>query len=196
MLYPRVTTDNKLVTEKQMVGVREHLASKRVFFLSGVICNEVESQNLLLALDSISHEPIKMVIASPGGDLDSTFLLYDTMKLIKSPIWTLGRYCMSAAALLLAAGDERYLLPHARVMLHLPSGQLIGDAREWEIQQAEMQKYKDRIVSTLVDCGAKKSYSEILRDIDRQFWLDPEEAIEYGLADKVLNSKVLEGWLG
>lgn len=195
MLYPRTTTDGKLVAEEEMIGVREHLATKRLFFLSGILTSEVESQNLLLALDSLSHEPIKIVITSPGGELDSAFLLYDTMKLIKSPVWTLGRYCASAAALLLAAGRKRYLMPHAKVMLHLPSGQGYGDAREWEIQHAEIQKYKNKMVDILLACGVKKSHEEVLQDIDRSFWLDPEEAIDYGLADKVVDKKVLEDWL-
>ena len=196
MLYPRETRNGELVSEDQMVGYREHLLSyHRVLFLSGILSGETESQNLLMALDSISHDPIRLVITSPGGDIDSAFLFYDTIRLVKSPIETLGRYCASAAAMILAAGSKRYLVPHAKVMLHLPAGQLIGDAKDWDIGHEQMTLYKNKIVDILIECGAKKSHKEIISDIDRPFWLEPEETIAYGLADKIMTSKVLEKWL-
>jgi len=204
MLYPRETKSGQLVTDEQMVCYREHLTQQyRVLFLSGIIgkscgvCGqgELEGQNLLLALDSLSHKPIKLIITSPGGDVDSAFLFYDTIKLIKSPVITIGRYCASAAAMLLAAGQKRYVLPHAKVMLHLVSGSMVGDAREWEIQHKQLQGYMNKMVDILLECGVKRTRAEVMRDIDRDFWLEPEEAIEYGLADAILDKKTLGGWL-
>ncbi|MFH1231113.1 MAG: ATP-dependent Clp protease proteolytic subunit, partial [Planctomycetota bacterium] len=108
MLFPRTIELNGkdvLVDDTQMVGYKEHMTQNhRILFLSGIITGEMDSQNLLMALDTLSHDPIRLVITSPGGDLDSAFLFYDTIKLIKSPIETVGRYCASAAAMLLAAG--------------------------------------------------------------------------------------------
>ena len=202
MLYPRVIKLNgkeTLVDESQMCEHREHMTQEhRVLFLAGLIgmrcgqcgSNELDAQNALLALDSLSHDPIKIIITSPGGDLDSTFLLLDTIKIITSPIITIGRYCASAACLILASGHERYLFPHAKVMLHLPSGQMGGDAKDWEIQGRQMLKYKNKMVDILLECGVKKSHREILDDIDRDLWLDPAEAIEYGLADEILTSEI------
>ena len=178
-----------------MVSYREHLNfRRRMLFISGVITGEVEMHNTLMAFDTISHEPIMLIITSPGGDLDSTFLFYDTMKFIKSPIITVGRYCASAAALLLAAGSKRYLFPHAKVMLHLASGQLAGDAKEIEIQHRQMQTYQNKVIDILAECGVKKSREEILTDIDRNFWLEPQEAIAYGLADEILMPKIWQEW--
>jgi len=195
MLYPRVTEKGKLVADDQVVGVREHLSRRnRIIFLSGQI-GEAEVLNGFLALDSLSNEPIKLVITSGGGDLDIAFLLYDTINLIRSPVWTFGRYCASAACLLLAVGQKRYLSPHAKVMLHLPSGQAMGDARDWEIQHAEMQKYKNKMVDVLIECGVQKERESILKDIDRDKWFEPEEAIAYGLADKVMNKETMGEWL-
>ena len=113
---------------------------------------------------------------------------------MKSPIITVGRYCASAAAIILAAGTKRYLFPHAKVMLHLPSGQMGGDSKDWEIQHREMQKYKDKIVDILCENGAKKSREEILSDIDRNFWLEPQEAINYGLEDEIITPEVWHEW--
>ena len=207
MLYARtVKIDGRdvLVNEDQMVSYREHLIQKhRVLFLSGALglrcltcgCGEAEAHNSLMALDTLSHDPIRIFITSPGGDLDSIFLFYDTMRLIKSPIETIGRYCASGAAILLAAGNKRYLLPHAKVMLHLPSGVMQGDTKDWDIQHQQMEKYKSKIVDVLCECGVKKSRAEILNDIDRDFWLEPKEAIEYGLADEIMTSEIWGDWI-
>lgn len=198
MFYPRIVKINGkevLVSEDQMVSYREHLNfNRRMLFISGAITGEVEAHNTLMAFDTISHDPIYLVITSPGGDLDATFLFYDTMKLIKSPIITVGRYCASAAALLLAAGGKRYLLAHARVMLHLHASYFQKDTiinyQDMEIQQRQSQKYKDKMVDILCECGVRKSREEILADIDRDFWLEPQEAIDYGLADKIMTPEI------
>lgn len=190
MLYPRKIKLDKgelLSSDIQMVSYKEHMLQRhRVLFLSGTLTGETDSHNLLMALDTLSHDPIIMIITSPGGDLDSTFLFYDTMKLLKSSIITVGRYCASAAALLLATGSKRYLFSHCKVMLHKPWGRHEGDSRDWEIQAAEMKKYESGFINALLECGASKTYNEILADIDRNLWLEPNEAIAYGLADEII----------
>ena len=207
MLYPRVGKldgQEVLVGDREMVGYKEHMPQNhRVLFLTGVIgarCSncgvgETDGHNLLMALDTLSQDPIRLVITSPGGDLDSTFHFYDTMRLIKSPIETLGRYCASAAALLLAAGSKRYLLPHAKVMLHRPWGRQEGDSRELEIQGQEMRKYQNNFIDALIECGVAKPPDEILSDIDRNLWLEPEKAIEYGLADEIMTPTIWQNWI-
>ena len=198
MLYPRTVKLNGkdiLVSEHQMVSYREHLNfEKRMLFISGPITGDVENHNTLMAFDTISNDPIILFITSPGGDLDATFLFYDTMRLIKSPIITVGRYCASAAAIILSAGTKRYLFPHSKVMLHLPSGQMGGDAKDWEIQHKEMQKYKNKIVDILCENGVRKSREEVIGDIDRNFWLEPQEAIDYGLADEIITPAMWQEW--
>jgi len=200
MLYPRIARVGEhdvLVDDNQMTGYKEHMTQEhRILFLSGVISGEMDSQNLLLALDSLSQDPIKIIITSPGGDLDTTFLFIDTMKLIKSPIITIGRYCVSAASLILASGKERYLYPHAKTMLHLATGQMGGDYKDFAIQHKLMVSYQDKIVDILSEAGVKKSRDKILEDIDRDFWLDPKEAILYGLADKILEPEIWRKWIG
>jgi len=203
MLYPRITKVGKtylLVDDTMMVGYKEHMTQEhRTLFLSGVISGEMDPQNLLLALDSPkvnpNHAPIKLFITSPGGDLESTFLFIDTMKTIQSPIITIGRYCASAACLILASGKERYLYPHAKTMLHLATGQMGGDYKDFAIQHKLMTSYQNKIVDILTDAGVKKTRDEILLDIDRDFWLDPQEAIDYGLADKILKPEIWREWI-
>jgi len=203
MLYPRVARvgeHDMLVEDSQMTGYKEHMAQEhRILYIDGVITGDSSPRQLLGAMDTPrlnpNHEPIKLFITSPGGDLDITFLFYDVMKRIKSPVITIGDYCASAAAIILAAGSKRYLSPHAKVMLHLPAGQMGGDARDWDIQHRQMEKYRNKIIDILIECGAKKSKEEILNDIDRDYWMEPEEVIEYGLADEILTSKIWEEWV-
>jgi len=197
MLYPRmgILNDNEsLIDDNQMCGYKEHMLREyRMLFLSGAISGDMDLHNLLLAMDTISHDPIRIVITSLGGELDPTFLCYDTIKMIQSPVETIGRYCASAAAILLAAGSKRYLFPHAKVMLHLPAGQMGGDARDWDIQHKQMESYRNKVVDILCECGAKKTHDQILSDIDRDFWMDAREAIEYGLADDILSPEIWNG---
>jgi len=198
-MYPRIAIlyeHEKLVNDNQCVGYKEHMADRhRMLFLSGAIVGDMENHNLIMALDSICHDPIKVVITSAGGDLDATFLFIDTMKLIQSPVITIGRYCASAACLILASGKERYLFPHARTMLHLATGQMGGDYKDFAIQHKLMESYQNKIVDILTEAGVKKTRDEILKDIDRDFWLDPQETIDYGLADNVLDRETWLGWV-
>ena len=200
MLYPRITELNgceTLVDDSQMCNFKEHMTQNyRTLFLSGSITGETDSRHLLLALDTLSHDPITIHITSPGGDLDSTFLIIDTMKLIKSPVITIGEYCASAACLILASGTKRYLYPHAKTMLHLATGQMGGDYKDFAIQHKLMVNYQDKIVNILKDAGVKKSKEEILNDIDRDYWMEPDEAIEYGVADSIMSPEIWQEWIG
>ena len=194
------------VEDDQMRSTKEYLLDEhRVVFLDGVIrdarcqlcgkAGDADSANLLLALAAHSSEPIKMFITSPGGVVDTAMMIYDTMKLIDAPIITVGRYCASAAAILMAAGTERYLWPRAKMMLHLPSGVMQGDAVELAIQQEEMAKTQQSLVDALIECGVKKTPRQILKDINREKWFNPKEAIKYGLADEIVTPELLKGWL-
>jgi ATP-dependent Clp protease, protease subunit len=196
MLYPRHDKTGKLVDEGQMVGCKEHLSSKhRVLNMYGEIGSEIDSINLLLALDSISHDPIKIIINSSGGLLDYAFLFYDTIKLIESPVITLATWCCSAAVMVMAVGSKRYVMPHSKIMIHLPSTRFQGDAKDLEIAKAEMDKYKNQLVDILIECGAKKTKDDILKDIDREYWMGAQETIDYGLADAIVDKETIQGWL-
>lgn len=197
MIYPRITPDGKLIDEGQMVGGKEHLSSQHRFLsVSGTIGDEIDACNLLLAFDSMSHKPIKLSVHSPGGSVDSAFMFYDTFKQIKSPIYTWGRICCSAAVILLAGGQRghRFLSPHSKVMLHLVSGTVSGNQEEIAIQNREMEDYQNKFIDVLRECGVKRVKKQIMGDIRKEFWLNAQEAIEYGLADKVMDKATLKEW--
>jgi ATP-dependent Clp protease protease subunit len=106
----------------------------------------------------------------------------------------MGREVCSAATLLLAAGSKRYLMPHAQVMIHLPSGGFEGNAEQIDSQNKEMKKFKEEMVAILIECGVKKSREAILKDMRKELWMTAKEAIEYGLADKIATKEDVAGW--
>ncbi len=137
-------------------------------------------------------EPIKFYINSPGGVVTSGMVIYDTMQLIKSPVHTI---CMGLAAsmgsILLSGGTKghRYIYPHGEVMIHQPSlgGFIRGVSTDLEIQARQTKRVKEMGAKILADnCG--KSFEQIMKDFDRDYWMDAEEALEYGIADKIVDA--------
>ena len=186
-----------------LASPQEFLFKKRILYLYEIIDGVMSRPDAfgptmvmesLLALDSISHEPIKLIISSPGGDVASGFMLYDTIRAIESPVWSIGRNLASMATVLFAAGERghRYLHFHSRVMLHKPFGHVTGDSDEIQIRTKEIVLTKQQLVDCLIECGAVKEPAEILKDIATEFWLSAEETIAYGIADQ----KISKGFWG
>jgi ATP-dependent Clp protease protease subunit len=189
---------------------------RRILFLRGVISSypggysgrndphspTVVSDDIIALNLENQEEPIYIIIDSPGGEVSTGMTLYDTMKLSKAPIITIGQNCASMATIILAAGDEKYMFPHGKLMLHLPSTQIQGDTKEVEIKTKEILKVKEDLVQCYIDNGvtagletptATKIRKQILKDIEREFWLNADEAIEYGLADRIIEKDDLFG---
>ncbi len=189
----------------QMMSPQEALFYKRVLFLYGPLFAFPHRSDMfspfslvdsLWMLDALSHDPIYLVIDSPGGSVSAGLNLLDMMQLVKSPIVTVGRNCYSMAAIILAAGAKgrRLVYPHSSVMLHLPTAQTPEKIDPLQLQKEadEFTRVKNELVDILIDCGAKgtvKSKSrrkEILKDMDRVFYLTAKDAVNYGLADKIV----------
>jgi len=150
---------------------------------------EVVNKLLLLDADKPGAE-IKFYINSPGGVVTSGMVMYDTMKLIQSPVSTI---CMGLAAsmgsILLSAGakGKRYIYPHGEVMIHQPSlgGYMQGTSADIEIQAEQIIKTKAIGARILAEnCG--KTVDQIMQDFDRDYWMDAKEAVAYGIVDSVL----------
>jgi len=128
---------------------------------------------------------IQLIINSPGGYVTSGFTIYDAMKSISSPISTICTgLAASMGSIILSAGTKgkRYVLPHARVMIHQPSGGAGGPASDIEIQMEEIIKTKKLGAKILADnCG--QTIEKIMKDFNRDYWMSAEESIEYGIVD-------------
>lgn len=166
---------------------------KRAVYLWGVVddksAKDVVTKLLLLDADKPGEE-IKFYINSPGGVVTSGMVIYDTMKLIQSPVSTI---CMGLAAsmgsILLSAGEKgkRYIYPHAEVMIHQPSlgGYFQATQADIEIHARQIRKTKEIGAKMLAEnCG--KTVDQILKDFDRDYWMDAKESVTYGIVDAVL----------
>lgn len=184
------------VVEQRPTGERtsdvfSRLLSDRIVFLGNEIDDGVANVVIaqLLHLQSESAElPIHVYVNSPGGSLTALLAVYDTMQYVRPPVAT---FCLgqaaSAAAVLLAAGTpgQRHVLEHARVLLHQPSGGAEGTAADLEIQAAEIQRLRGQ-VEQILSRHTGQSVERLRRDTDRDLILTAEQAVEYGLADRVV----------
>jgi ATP-dependent Clp protease protease subunit len=167
---------------------------KRTVYLWGVVddksARDIVSKLLVLDADKPGEE-IKLFINSPGGVVTSGMVMYDTMKMIKSPVSTV---CMGLAAsmgsILLSAGikGKRFIYPHGEVMIHQPSlgGYFQATSADIEIQANQIKKTKELGANILAaNCG--KSFDQIMADFDRDYWMDAKEAVAYGIVDGILD---------
>ncbi len=173
--------------------MEKYFFETRSVYLWGVVndksASEVVSKLLLLDADKPGEE-IKFFINSPGGMVTSGMVIYDTMRMIKSPVSTI---CMGLAAsmgsILLSGGEKgkRFIYPHGEVMIHQPSlgGYMQGVSADLEIQAEQTKRAKDLGAKILADnCG--KKIEQIMRDFDRDYWMEAKKAIEYGIVDMII----------
>jgi ATP-dependent Clp protease, protease subunit len=174
--------------------LEKYFFSRRAVYLWGMVddksAKDVVSKLLLLDADQPGEE-IKFYINSPGGVVTSGMVMYDTMQMIKSPVSTI---CMGLAAsmgsILLSGGEKgrRFIFPHGEVMIHQPSlgGYFKGVSADLEIQAEQTRKVKEIGANILAkNCG--KTAEQILRDFDRDYWMDAEQAVQYGIVDKLID---------
>ena len=173
--------------------IYSRLLKDRIIFLGSVVndqvANIVIAQMLFLQMENKSHD-IDLYINSPGGSVSAGLAVYDTMQFVQCDVAT---YCIGQAssigALLLAGGKKgkRYGLPNSRIMLHQPWSGYEGSAADIMIHAKEIEKTKERLFR-IIRHHTGKDLKTIERDCDRDFFMSPEEAKEYGLIDAVLES--------
>jgi ATP-dependent Clp protease protease subunit len=174
--------------------IYSRLLKERVVFLVGpvteITANLIVAQLLFLESENPDKD-IFFYINSPGGSVSAGLAIYDTMQFVKPDVSTLcvGQ-AASMGATLLAAGDKdkRFILPNSRVMIHQPSGGFQGQVSDIEIQAKEILYLKARLNEILAK-HTGKPIEAIARDSDRDFFMGAEEAVKYGLVDKVLTSR-------
>ena len=187
-----------IVIDKESNGERSYdifsrLLKNRIILLSGEI-NDSTSDSIvaqLLYLDSLNHEDISLYINSPGGSITSGMAIYDTMNFVKSKVSTICiGMAASMAAFLLSSGEKgkRFILPNAEVMIHQPLGGAQGQATEIKIAAEHILKVKKRM-NTILAANTNQDIETIEKDTERDYFLDAKEALAYGLADKILESK-------
>ena len=166
------------------------LLKDRIIFIGSAIDDNVANTVVAQLLFLEAEDPTKSInlyINSPGGIVTSGLAIYDTMQLLKAPIATtvIGQ-AASMAAVLLAGGTKgkRTALPNARIMIHQPWGGTVGQVTDIEIHTRELQKIK-RILNEILAHHTGQPIEKIEKDTDRNFFMSPDEALDYGLIDKV-----------
>jgi len=186
-----VDDKNKFIEDK----IEESILSRRRIFLSDAVDQDSAKDIIrkLWYLESLDNKkPILFVINSPGGAVDSGFAIWDNIKLLKCPVYTLVMglaASMGSVLSLVAQKGKRFSTKNSRIMIHQPliSGVIRGQATDLDIQAKEMLKTRAMIVDIYADATGKPA-EVIEKALDRDNWMSPEEAIKFGLIDKVVSS--------
>ncbi|KPL55619.1 Clp protease [Prosthecomicrobium hirschii] len=172
--------------------VDKHLFEARNVLITGTITQELarDVTARLLALSHVSKEPINVIVCSPGGHVESGDMIHDMIRFVSAPVRMIGvGWVASAGALIYISvpKERRFCLPNTRFLLHQPSGGAGGPATDIEIQAREIIKMRDRL-NGMFSVATGQTLQKVEKDTDRDYWMGPEEAIAYGLVNKVINN--------
>ena len=187
-LVPTIIEKNE--TGERAYDIYSRLLKDRIIILNGEITDN--SSNIVVAqllyLDSLNNDDISLYINSPGGSITAGMAIFDTINFIKSDVSTICvGMAASMAAFLLSSGEKgkRYILPNAEVMIHQPLGGVQGQATEIKIAAERILKLKKKLNKILSD-NTGKDIDTIDNDTERDYFMDSDEALNYGIVDKVL----------
>lgn len=189
----RAELDTRMLYKK----MEKHFYDTRSIYLWGVVddksAKDIVTKLLLLEADNPGKE-IKFYISSPGGSVTSGMVIYDTMQLVSSPVSTI---CMGLAAsmgsILLSGGEKgkRFIFPHGEVMIHQPSlgGHIQAVSADMEIHAEQILRTKEMGARILAE-NTGQTIERVKKDFERDYWMDAEKSIEYGIVDKIINKMV------
>ena len=191
--YPPIVIEQTPRGERSY-DIYSRLLKDNIIFLGTAIDDSVANAIVAQMLFLESEDPdkdIQIYINSPGGSVTAGLAIYDTMQFVKNDIVTycIGQ-CASMGAHLLAAGTKgkRFALPNARIMIHQPSGGAQGQATEIEITFKEIQRLKESLAGTFAK-HTGQPLKKVMKDMDRDYFMSAEEALHYGIVDKVLSER-------
>ncbi len=189
----RLDDEDEGERQRMAPGLAKLLLESRSILLCGPVTDDMSRQALaqLLVLDAQDPEkPIRIYINSPGGGVDAGFAIFDAMRFVKAPVYTVCAGLAASAATIILLGGEtghRYALPHTRFLLHQPSTGVQGQASDVIIGAKEILKIR-RIVNELLAKETGQTVDKLAEDTMRDYWMSAEEAIEYGLINQIIES--------
>jgi ATP-dependent Clp protease, protease subunit len=187
------TPEPSLSTEPRTSYLEEKAFKARTLLIYGTVTDAMAADvtRRLIALDAESADPIDVLVSSPGGHLESGDSIHDILRFIAAPVNMIGTGWVGSAAthlFLAAPRQRRYCLPNTRFLIHQPSGGTGGPASDIAIQAQEIVKARERIARTIArETG--KPLDVVLGDIERDRWLQADEAVEYGLITRIIERK-------
>ncbi|MDI6539246.1 ATP-dependent Clp protease proteolytic subunit [Pantoea ananatis] len=187
-----VEKDNEATESQGSAFLQNKLLSSRSIIISGEV-NQTLAEKVvtqLVLLQSISHDPIRLYINSQGGHVESGDTIHDFIKFIKPDVHIIGTGWVASAGItifLAAKKEHRYSLPNTRFMIHQPMGGVRGPASDIEIEAKEIIRMHDRI-NKLISEATGQPLEKVKKDTDRNYWMSPNEALDYGIVNKVITS--------
>jgi len=184
--------DEAAEAAKQFQFLERTLFEKRTLTLFGEINTDVARQTTekLLALSYVSDDPITIYIGSPGGHVESGDTIFDMVRFIKPTVRTVGTGWVGSIAThiyLAAERENRYCLPNTRFLIHQPAGGFGGTAADVEIHAREILKTRQRINRVIAE-QTGQTIERVTKDTERDYWMGPEESVEYGIVGKIVRS--------
>ncbi len=188
-----ITLNSEEENDKGSDVLLQKMLNTRTILLSGEVNKQLAERVVrqLILLEEASDDPIKLLIDSPGGDADAGFAIFDMIRFIKPDVYNIGMGLVaSAAALILLAApkEQRLSLPNSHYLIHQPLSGMRGVATEIEIHAREIEKMRARI-NKLISEETGKPIKQVEKDTDRDYWMNAEESIEYGLISRIVNSR-------
>lgn len=168
------------------------LLKARTVLLNGEVDQELAEKVMaqLIVLDADSHDPIRVIINSNGGHVDSGNAIHDVMRMVESPVVTIGAGWVASIAVPILFGapkGRRFSLPNTRFLIHQPSGGAGGHISDIRIEAQEILKIRQRI-NEMIARETGQTIEKVASDSDRNFWMTAEEALEYGIVSKIVTS--------
>ena len=197
IIYTMIRMHEDENTEDTKQAVSDPLLVKmlktRTILLSGEINKDLAEKTIrqLLLLEDIGNDPIRIFIDSPGGDADAGYAIFDMIRFVKPQVWTIGMGLVASAAAIiqLASPKERRLgLPNSHYLIHQPLSGIRGVATDIEIHARELDKLRAKINRLIAD-ETGVSAEQVEKDTDRDYWMNAEEAVSYGLISRIITNR-------
>jgi ATP-dependent Clp protease protease subunit len=165
----------------------------RTILLSGEIKKDLAERTIrqLLLLEDMGDDPIRIFIDSPGGDADAGYAIFDMIRFVKPPVWTIGMGLVASAAAIIQLAspkDRRVGLPNSHYLIHQPLSGIRGVATDIEIHARELEKLREKINRLIAD-ETGTAFPQVEKDTDRDYWMNAGEAVKYGLISRVVTSR-------
>jgi ATP-dependent Clp protease protease subunit len=189
--------DDDDIDDEKPENWQELLAGKmlktRTILLSGEIRKGLAEKTIrqLLLMEATGNDPVRIFIDSPGGDADAGYAIFDMIRFIKPPVWTIGMGLVASAAAIIqlaAPKDRRLGLPNSHYLIHQPLSGIRGVATDIEIHARELEKLRAKINGLIAE-ETGNPFEQVEKDTDRDYWMSAQEAVKYGLISKIITNR-------
>jgi ATP-dependent Clp protease protease subunit len=188
--------DEEAAEETKQTGTDPLIArmlKTRTILLSGEVKKDLAERTIrqLLLLEDDGDDPIRIFIDSPGGDADAGFAIFDMIRFVKPPVWAIGMGLVASAAAIIqlaAPAERRVGLPNSHYLIHQPLSGIRGVATDIEIHARELEKLREKI-NKLISDETGTPEEQVAKDTDRDFWMNAEEAVKYGLISRIVKNR-------